>query len=385
MAEPPDASGDPGELIRIAGLSKRFPLGRRYPWDAPRVVHAVDDVSLTIRTGRTMGVVGESGSGKSTLGQIVAGLTAPSAGSVRIAGQDLGRATGRQRREMRRQLQVIFQDPYASLNPRHSIRGILSRPFQVHTRMGPREIEEELRRLLSLVGLGPFEAIIDRYPHQFSGGQRQRIVFARAIALRPRFIVADEPVSAVDMSVKAQLLTLLRRFQSELGLTYLFITHELSVVRTVAHDVAVMYLGRVVEVAPAEDLFQRPLHPYTVALLASTPILDPIRARSRTRTPLVGTMPSPVEPPPGCHFHTRCPWAREVCRTVRPEIRLLGARQVACHFVGQPGFPTTGHLAPETIALARETSLPLEGGPAVTRIRAAGRARGHRAPLRCAR
>jgi oligopeptide/dipeptide ABC transporter ATP-binding protein len=352
-------SADP--LLTVAGLSKRFPLGRRYPWEAPRLVHAVDDVSLTIREGRTLGVVGESGSGKSTLGQMVAGLTTPTSGDIRFAGLDLARAGGRERREMRRQLQVIFQDPYASLNPRHSIRQTLSRPFQVHTRLTDQEVTQELRTLLGLVGIGPFESVIDRYPHQFSGGQRQRIVFARAIALRPRFIVADEPVSAVDMSVKAQLLTLLRRFQTELGLTYLFITHELSVVRTVAQDVAVMYLGRVVEQAPATELFERPLHPYTVALLASTPVLDPVKARSRVRTPLGGTMPSPIAPPPGCHFHTRCPWAREVCRSVRPELRVIGERQVACHFVGQPGFATTPSLTPDLAPVARATALPLVG------------------------
>lgn len=346
-------------LVRVTGLSKRFPLGRRYPWETPRVVHAVDQVDLIIPQGRTLGVVGESGSGKSTLGQIVAGLTAPTAGDIRFAGQDMARARGRERRELRSQLQVIFQDPYASLNPRHSIRQILSRPFQVHTPLKEPAITQELRTLLGLVGLGPFESIIDRYPHQFSGGQRQRIVFARAIALRPRFIVADEPVSAVDMSVKAQLLTLLRRFQAELGLTYLFITHELSVVRTVAQDVAVMYLGRVVEQAPAVALFERPLHPYTVALLGSTPVLDPVKARSRVRTALGGTMPSPVEPPPGCHFHTRCPWARAVCRSVRPELRVIGDRHVACHFVGEPGFATTPNLPPELTPAAQATALPL--------------------------
>jgi oligopeptide/dipeptide ABC transporter ATP-binding protein len=357
QGDPTSSTEDP--LVRITALSKRFPLGRRYPWEAPRVVHAVDDVTLTIPAGRTLGVVGESGSGKSTLGQIVAGLTAPTTGEVQVAGRDMVRSSGRQRREMRRQLQVIFQDPYASLNPRQSIRTILSRPFQVHTGMREPEITGELRTLLGLVGLGPFERIIDRYPHQFSGGQRQRIVFARAIALRPRFIVADEPVSAVDMSVKAQLLTLLRRFQTELGLTYLFITHELSVVRTVAQDVAVMYLGRVVEAASATELFERPLHPYTVALLASTPVLDPVKARTRTRTPLEGTMPSPVAPPPGCHFHTRCPWAQAACRTVRPELRQIGGRAGACHFVGQPGFATTANLSPDLASTARGTALPL--------------------------
>jgi oligopeptide/dipeptide ABC transporter ATP-binding protein len=253
---------------------------------------------------------------------------------------------------------VIFQDPYSSLNPRHSVRTILARPFEVHTDLDRHGVDAEIRELLGLVGLGPADELMGRFPHQFSGGQRQRIVFARAIALRPRFIVADEPVSSLDMSVKAQLLTLLRRFQVELGLTYLFITHELSVVRTVAADVAVMYLGRVVEQAAANAIFEGPLHPYTVALLASTPVLDPRQARSRTRVPLGGTMPSPVDPPPGCHFHTRCPLAQAICSQRRPELRVLGERRVACHFVGQPGFPTTAALEPGTLEAARTTSEP---------------------------
>jgi oligopeptide/dipeptide ABC transporter ATP-binding protein len=347
-------------LVRAVNLSKRYPIGRRRLWQPPRVVHAVDGVDLAIEHGRTLALVGESGSGKTTLGELVAGLSAPSEGSIEFDGIDLVGASSETRRRLRRQLQVIFQDPYSSLNPRHTIRMILARPFQVHTSLTQREIEREIADLLALVGLGPFEAIVDRHPHQFSGGQRQRIAFARAIALRPRFIVADEPVSSLDMSVKAQLLTLLRRFQSELDLTYLFITHELSVVRTVAHDVAVMYLGRVVELAPAVDVFERPLHPYTVALLASTPILDPVRARARSRAPLHGSMPSPVDPPSGCHFHTRCAFARPVCVTTKPQLRQIGDRRVACHFVGQPDFPGTANVAAELRDAATRHSEPYE-------------------------
>jgi oligopeptide/dipeptide ABC transporter ATP-binding protein len=345
-------------LVTATDLTKSYPLGRRRLWEPPRAVRAVDAVSLGIESGRSLALVGESGSGKTTLGQLVAGLVAPSSGSITFDGRSLTGADARSRRQLRRDLQVIFQDPYSSLNPRHTVRTILARPFEVHTDLDRHGVDAEIRELLGLVGLGPADELMGRFPHQFSGGQRQRIVFARAIALRPRFIVADEPVSSLDMSVKAQLLTLLRRFQVELGLTYLFITHELSVVRTVAADVAVMYLGRVVEQAAANAIFEGPLHPYTVALLASTPVLDPRQARSRTRVPLGGTMPSPVDPPPGCHFHTRCPLAQAICSQKRPELRVLGERRVACHFVGQPGFPTTAALEPGTLEAARTTSEP---------------------------
>ena len=348
-------------LVRASHLTKAFPIGRRRMWEPTRVVRAVDDVSLSVQAGRSLALVGESGSGKSTLGQLVAGLVAPSSGSIEFDGRSLTDADAATRRRLRRDLQVIFQDPYSSLNPRHTVRTILARPFEVHTSLDRAAVDAEIRTLLGLVGLGPADELMGRFPHQFSGGQRQRIVFARAIALRPRFIVADEPVSSLDMSVKAQLLTLLRTFQVELGLTYLFITHELSVVRTVAAEVAVMYLGRVVELAPANDIFERPLHPYTVALLASTPSLDPRQARSRSRVPLEGAMPSPVDPPPGCHFHTRCPLAAAVCREKRPGLRVLGDREVACHFVGQPGFPTTAALDPGQLDKARRTSEPYAG------------------------
>jgi peptide/nickel transport system ATP-binding protein len=345
-------------LIDARALSKRFPLGRRYPWEPPRYVHAVDGVDLQIERGRTVALVGESGSGKTTLGQLIAGLLEPSAGEVFFDGFNVTAAKPGARRAIRDQLQFIFQDPFSSLNPRHTIRAILSRPFEIHTSLDRHAIERELRELLGLVGLGPADALLDRHPHQFSGGQRQRIVFARAIALRPRFIVADEPVSSLDMSVKAQLLTLLRRFQSELDLTYLLITHELSVVRTLARSVAVMYLGRVVELAPTADALERPLHPYTMALVASTPALDPEVARARKRPSFRGAMPSPVAPPPGCHFHTRCPYAQAVCAVKVPPLRAIGERRVACHFVGQPDFPLTANLHRELRASAAAAAEP---------------------------
>jgi len=346
----------PTALVSTNGLTKRFPVSGRGLFERQRWVHAVDNVSLKIFQGRTLALVGESGSGKTTLGQMIAGLLEPSGGSVEFGGVDLVNSKGEARRQLRRDLQFIFQDPFSSLNPRHTIRTILSRPFEVHTVLGRTAIDSEVTQLLNLVGLGNSATLLNRHPHQFSGGQRQRIVFARAIALRPRFIVADEPVSSLDMSVKAQLLTLLRTFQGELGLTYLFVTHELAVVRTIAQDVAVMYLGRVVERAPTTAVFDQPLHPYTVALLGATPLLDPVVARSRKHLPLVGPLPSSITPPSGCHFHTRCPFARDVCATKRPPLRALGERQIACHFVGDSDFPLTANLPRGLVETARASA-----------------------------
>ena len=339
-------------LIRAVGIHKRFPVGAGRLFGPARVVHAVDGVDLTIRRGRTTALVGESGSGKTTLGQIIAGLNEPSDGLVWFQGMPLTTASASARRKMRADLQFIFQDPFSSLNPRQTVRAILSRPFEIHRKLTRRELDGELRALLDLVGLRPADSMLDRHPHQFSGGQRQRIVFARAIALRPTFIVADEPVSSLDMSVKAQLLTLLRQFQRELDLTYLVITHELAVVRTIAVDVAVMYLGRIVERAPTTEALERPLHPYTAALVAATPVLDPAAAHQRIRTPLRGTMPSPIDRPTGCHFNTRCPYAQGRCFTDEPKLRTIADRQVACHYVGQPQFPLTASLPPSSRAEA---------------------------------
>jgi oligopeptide/dipeptide ABC transporter ATP-binding protein len=364
----PDAEETGTSLMRTRGLTKRFPVGGVSFGGERRWVHAVDSVDLEIPRGRTLAVVGESGSGKTTLGQLIAGLLEPSSGSIDFDGQDLMKITGSERRRIRRRLQFVFQDPFSSLNPRHTIRTILSRPFAVHTDLDREGIDSEIRSLLDLVGLGHGDSgrLLDRHPHQFSGGQRQRLVFARAIALRPEFIVADEPVSSLDMSVKAQLLTLLRRFQHELGLTYLFITHELAVVRTIAADVAVMYLGRIVEHAPSVALFDRPYHPYTVALLSATPILDPVLARSRIHVPLGGTLPSPVSPPTGCHFNTRCPYAQQICQSETPELRSIGVRRVACHFVGDPAFPLTRNVPTTDLVAARATArnYPAAASPA---------------------
>ena len=350
-------------LVQAAGIYKEFPVGSRRLLGPSRVVHAVDGVDLAIEGGRTTALVGESGSGKTTFGLIVAGLADPTNGEILFQGVPLSSMSAGDRRSMRADLQFIFQDPFSALNPRQTIRAILSRPFDIHRKLTRRALDHELRGLLDLVGLRPAEVMLERHPHQFSGGQRQRIVFARAIALRPKFIVADEPVSSLDMSVKAQLLTLLRQFQTELNLTYLVITHELAVVRTIAADVAVMYLGRIVERAPTTEALERPLHPYTAALVSATPILDPEQARLRHRTPLGGTMPSPIERPPGCHFNTRCPYAQGPCFDTDPPLRRIGERHVACHYVGQPDFPLTASLEPGARAQAAAGSLPYAAQP----------------------
>ncbi|MFO8035711.1 MAG: ATP-binding cassette domain-containing protein [Anaerolineales bacterium] len=330
-------------LIEIKNITKHFPLGKSLLREPGHFIHALDNVNLSIHKGRTLALVGESGSGKTTLGKIIAGLINPTSGEVLFEGQNITEHESIEPRNWRRQLQIIFQDPYASLNPRHNVRRTLSRPFVVHTDHTRKEIDIKIKDLLTSVGMTPPEQTMVRYPHQFSGGQRQRLVIARAIALQPKFIIADEPVSALDMSVKAQLLNLMRKFQSELNLTYLFITHELSVVRTIAQDIAVMYLGEIVEQGPARELFVRPFHPYSKALLAATPGLDP-RKRVQKKDTLKGDIPSNIEPPSGCRFHTRCPYAEDICQQKAPSTRYIGERRVACHFVGRPGFPLTENI-----------------------------------------
>jgi oligopeptide transport system ATP-binding protein len=341
-------------LIISESVSKLFPVGRSVFSKSNLFVHAVTNVNLSIEKGRSLALVGESGSGKTTLGRIIAGLQDPTEGSVSFDGKNLSGIIRNERKEIRRQLQYIFQDPYSSLNPRHNIRTILARPFEVHTNLSKKEIDEKVKELLASVGLTPPDYLMHRYPHQFSGGQRQRIVFARAIALRPKFIVADEPVSSLDMSIKAQLLTLLKKFQSELDITYLFITHELSVTRTIAKDIAVMYLGKIVEYAPINDFFNGPLHPYSQALLLATPILNPDTARARDRITLRGQLPSPIQRPKGCYFNTRCPYAQSICSNKEPTLREFGNRQAACHFIGNPKFPLTSNLQIECLYRAKK-------------------------------
>lgn len=316
-------------LVEVRGLRKLFPVysglfGRRIEgW-----VRAVEDVSFTIRRGETLGLVGESGCGKTTTGRCILQLDRPTAGAVFFEGQDLARMTDAELRPLRRQMQVVFQDPYSSLNPRMTVGQILSEPMRVHgiARDG-REGRDRVAELLSVVGLNPLMA--DRYPHEMSGGQKQRVGIARALALEPKFIVCDEPISALDVSIQAQIINLLEELQERFSLTYLFIAHDLSVVRHISDRIAVMYLGRIVEIADRQELYEDPLHPYTRALLSAVPIPDPAVEAKRERIVLRGEIPSALNPPRGCIFHRRCPIAVEECSQQHPELREIRPRHWA--------------------------------------------------------
>jgi len=300
----------------------------RRGWFAPQLrLQAVAGVSFDLPAGKTLAVVGESGCGKSTLGRLVCLIEPPSSGSLRLAGSDAVAAGATERRRLRPLVQMVFQNPFASLNPRKNVGAILEEPLAVNTALGAAERRAAARDMMAKVGLRPEN--YDRYPHMFSGGQRQRIAIARALMLRPRVVVADEPVSALDVSIRAQVLNLMMDLQEEFDLAYLFISHDLAVVRHISDEVMVMYLGRPVEQGPKEVVFGHPRHPYTKALLASTPAVDP-KARAQ-RPPIKGELPSPLDPPPGCAFHKRCPFATEECAAVRPEPRALDGRLVACH------------------------------------------------------
>jgi len=293
------------------------------------IVHAVSDVSLSIYEGETMAMVGESGCGKSTMGRLFLRLLEPTRGVVRFDGRDLAGLQPEELRVMRKQMQIIFQDPYASLNPRMTVAGIIAEPINTHRVYGSKaETEARVRELMKTVGIRP--EFYNRYPHQFSGGQRQRIGIARALALHPRLVVCDEPVSALDVSIQAQILNLLHDLQEELNLTYLFISHDLSVVRYISDRICVMFLGKVCEIGWTDDVFCEPMHPYTRFLLEAVPKPDP-HMRKEKKAFLTGEMPSPVNPPPGCRFHTRCPLAEERCKAEEPVIREMEGRQVACH------------------------------------------------------
>ncbi|MGA0879415.1 MAG: ABC transporter ATP-binding protein [Ilumatobacteraceae bacterium] len=318
-------------------LVKYFPAGSTRWLNRPTgTVQAVDGVSFALRRGTTLGIVGESGCGKSTLARVITRLLDPSSGSLFLDGRDVTRLAGKELREFRRRVQIIFQDPYSSLNPRHSVGQIIALPMRVQGVELPGGEKPRVQELMEMVGLNPEH--YNRYPHEFSGGQRQRIGIARALSLNPEVIVADEPVSALDVSIQAQILNLMQRLQRELGLSYVFIAHDLSVVRRISDDVGVMYLGKVVESGPAEELYASPRHPYTKTLLSAVPIADPVRARGHQRIILEGEVPSPIDPPSGCRFRTRCWKAADRCAAEEP--RLLGAsggapeagRLVACHF-----------------------------------------------------
>ena len=344
-------------LLEVEHLELHFPVKRGVLLDREVArVHAVDDVTFELHEGETLGLVGESGCGKTTLARALLRLLEPTAGAIRFRGRDVTAAGRRDLRPLRREMQMVFQDPLASLNPRKRVGQIVAMPLRVHGT--PRAAaESRVRQLIRRVGLEPEH--LERFPHEFSGGQRQRIGVARALALEPRLVLLDEPVSALDVSIQAQIVNLLEDLQRELGVAYLFVGHDLSVVRHLAQRVAVMYLGKLMEVSPAEELYTKPIHPYTNTLLSASPIPDPREARARPRTPVAGEPPSPIDPPSGCVFHPRCPRATAICRSVEPPLaRYPGGHLAACHH-------PLGVTAEELAAVERDSSSPLSAGDAL--------------------
>jgi oligopeptide transport system ATP-binding protein len=318
-------------LLHVDDLKMHFPIYRGVFRRQVGAVRAVDGVSFDVKRGETLGLVGESGCGKSTTGRTILQLYKPTSGKVTFGGADLAKLKAEEMRLMRRKMQMIFQDPYASLNPRMTVAQLVGEPLVVHNVATPTEITKRVEHLLELVNLNP--AFASRYPHEFSGGQRQRIGVARALALQPSFIVCDEPISALDVSIQAQVVNLLEELQEQFNLTYLFIAHDLSMVRHISDRVAVMYLGVIVELATRDELYAKPLHPYTQALLSAVPVPDPVADSKRKRVILQGDVPSPVNPPSGCRFRTRCPIAEAVCAETRPEFReIRPGHFVACFF-----------------------------------------------------
>jgi len=320
-------------LVDVRDLKMHFPLTQGIV--RQRIigyVRAVDGVSFSIERGQTLGLVGESGSGKTTIGRTIVRLYKPTAGQILFGDKDLARMGGEELRLARQRIQMVFQDPFASLNPRFTIGSLIAEPMYIYKVASGSEIRERTAELLHVVGLRP--EYIDRYPHEFSGGQRQRIAVARALSINPEFVIADEPVSALDVSIRAQVLNLLQRLQKQFNLTYLFVSHDLSVVRHVADRIAVMYLGRIVELADRDELYAAPKHPYTKALLSAVPIPDPQIEKRRKRIILSGDLPSPINIPSGCRFHTRCPMAQEICREVEPVYEAKEGHEhfAACHF-----------------------------------------------------
>jgi oligopeptide/dipeptide ABC transporter ATP-binding protein len=319
-------------LLEVEALQKYFPVTRGIIFQKQvGAVKAVDGLSFTVNKGETLGVVGETGCGKSTMGRLLTRLLEPSGGRITFEGTDITHLSRSQMRPLRKDIQIIFQDPYSSLNPRHTIGTIVGAPFQLQNVQTDVGIKKSVQDLLALVGLNPEH--YNRYPHEFSGGQRQRIGIARALALRPKLIVCDEPVSALDVSIQAQVINLLDDLQTEFDLTYVFIAHDLSVVRHISDRVAVMYLGKIVEIGDRISLYEHPMHPYTHALLSAVPVPDPVKESTRERILLTGDVPSPLNPPPACRFHTRCWKAQAICKQVEPPlVELQPGHEVACHF-----------------------------------------------------
>jgi oligopeptide transport system ATP-binding protein len=328
----PQPNGRTGALVQVENLKMHFPIRRGLLQRTVGAVKAVDGVTFDVKQGETLGLVGESGCGKSTTGRAILQLYRPTGGSVIFEGQDLTALKGEALRRKRQRMQMIFQDPYASLNPRMTVGDIIGEPMQVHGLVKPNERRQKVEFYLSRVGLNPYFA--DRFPHEFSGGQRQRIGIARSLALNPAFIVCDEPISALDVSIQAQVVNLLEDLQKDLGLTYLFIAHDLSMVRHISDRVAVMYLGKLMEMAPRKEMYTNPLHPYTQALMSAVPVPDPDLESRRQRIILSGDPPSPANPPKGCVFNTRCPLAIDICRQQAPDWRQVSpGHWVYCHRV----------------------------------------------------
>jgi peptide/nickel transport system ATP-binding protein/oligopeptide transport system ATP-binding protein len=321
-------------LLRVRDLHKSFTVSSNRPGGPKRSLRAVDGIDFDLHTGETLGLVGESGCGKSTTGKLLLRLIEPDEGSIQVNGQEIVGLPTRAMTLLRREMQMIFQDPFSSLNPRMRVGEIIGEPLIIHGLAKGNAIREQVVELMGKVGLSPDH--YDRYPHQFSGGQRQRIGIARTLAVRPKLIIADEPVSALDLSIQAQIVNLLQDLQNEFALTYLFIAHDLGIIEHMCDRVAVMYLGRIVELADAESLYRHPRHPYTEALLNAVPVPDPTRHRERQI--LTGEIPSPIAPPSGCHFHPRCPYAQEICKSTYPTLtEQVNGHQTACHFSDQVG------------------------------------------------
>ncbi len=347
-------------LLEVRHVKKYFPIRRGVLQREVARVHAVDDVSFAVREGETLGLVGESGCGKSTLGRTIVRLLEPTDGEIIFQGTPIQKLGTRKLRPLRREMQMVFQDPYASLNPRKRVGTIVSDPMRIHNLGSRAEQKRRVGEILETVGLSPEH--YNRFPHEFSGGQRQRIGIARALALRPKLIIADEPVSALDVSIQSQMLNLLEDLQNDFNLTYIFIAHDLGVVRHVSDRIAVMYLGKIVELSPAEELYTRPIMPYTEALLSAVPIPDPDLAEKRERIVLEGDVPSPINPPSGCRFHPRCRYATDICREVEPPLVDYGnAHLAACHHplnVDEATLQRVGVAEQHTPAEADETALP---------------------------